>query len=148
MREIRYLRKIKVFSIATYIQTSPVRRTARILSEIHPVSKSSVHRWIKKFEERLPIITERKQRNLIAIDETVVKANRKRYYVYAVIDVERNELILMRVYTTRNYLTTKSFVKEVLDYCENKPKFIVDNAPWLIDALKSLGLEYEHQTFR
>ena len=124
MREIKYLRKIKVFSIATYIQTSPVRRTARILSEIHPVSKSSVHRWIKKFEERLPIITERKQRNLIAIDETVVKANRRRYYVYAVIDVERNELILMRVYTTRNYLTAKSFVKEVLDYCENKPKFI------------------------
>ena len=95
----------------------------------------------------MPIITERKQRNLIVIDETVVKANRKRYYVYAVIDVERDELILMRVYTTRNYLTTKSFVKEVLDYCENKPKFIVDNAPWLIDALKSLGLEYEHQTF-
>ena len=60
--------------------------------------------------------------------------------------MERNELILMRVYTTRNYLTTKSFVKEVLDYCENKPKF-VDKA-WLIDALKSLGLEYEHRTFR
>ena len=140
--------EIKVLGIAIYIQTSSVRRTARILSELHPVSKTSVWNWIKKFEEKLPITTEKKPRNLIAIDETVVKANRKHYYVYSAVDVERNELILMRVYTTRNYLTTKSFIKEVLNYCENKPKFIIDKAPWLIQALESLGLEYEHQTFR
>ena len=139
--------EIKVLGIATYIQTSSVRRTAKILSEIHPVSKTSVWNWIKKFEEKLPISSEKKARNLVAIDETVVKAN-KHYYIYAAIDVERNELILMRVYTTRNFLTTKSFIKEVLEYCENKPRFVVDKAPWLIDALKSLNLEYEHQTFR
>ena len=68
--------------------------------------------------------------------------------VYAAIDVERNELILMRVYPSRNYLTTKLFVSEVLKYCENKPKFIVDKAPWLIKVLESLGLDYEHQSFR
>jgi len=139
--------EIKVLGIATYIQTSSVRRTAKILSELHPVSKTSVWNWVKKFEEKLPI-TEKKVRNLVAIDETVVKANKKRYYIYAAIDVERNELILMRVYTTRNFLTTKSFIKEVLECCENKPRFVVDKAPWLIDALKSLNLEYEHQTFR
>ena len=38
----------------------------------------------------------------MAIAETIVKANRKRYYVYAAIDVDRNELILMRFYTSRN----------------------------------------------
>ncbi len=140
--------EIKVLGIATYVQTSSVRRTAKILSELHPVSKTSVWNWVKKFEEKLPISSEKKPRNLVAVDETVVKANRKHYYVYAAIDVGRNELILMRVYTTRNYLTTKSFIKEVLEYCENKPKFVVDKAPWLIDALESLGLEYEHQTFR
>jgi putative transposase len=76
----------------------------------------------------LPTSAEKEYRNLIAIDETVVKANKKKYYLYSAVDVERNELILMRVYTTRNYLTTKSFVKEVLNYCENKPKFVVDKA--------------------
>lgn len=91
------------------------------------VKRAKNHRWIKKFKEKLPITTEKKRRNLVAIDATVVKANEKRYYVYAAIDVKRNELILMRVYTTRNYLTTKSFVKEVLEYCENKPRFVVDN---------------------
>jgi len=34
------------------------------------------------------------------MDETVVKANRKHYYVYAAIGVEWNELILMRVAAT------------------------------------------------
>ena len=121
LREKQNILEIKVLGIATYIQTSSVRRTARILSELHPVSKTAIWNWIKKFEEKLPISAERKQRNLIAIDETVVKARKKKYYVYSAVDIERNELILMRVYTTRNYLTTKSFVKEVLEYCENKP---------------------------
>ena len=60
------------------------------------------------------IITEERERNLIAMDETIVKAGGKRYYVYSAVDVERNELILMRVYTARNYLATRSFVKKVL----------------------------------
>ena len=95
----------------------------------------------------MPIATEKKPRNLIDVDETVVKANKKRYYVYSAVDVERNELILMRVYTTRNWLVTRSFVKEVLKYCNNKPKFITDKAPWLVEALKSLNLEFEHEGF-
>ena len=96
----------------------------------------------------MPISMERKPRNLIALNETVVKANRERYYVFSAVDVERNELILMRVYTTRNYLTAKFFVKEVLNYCENKPKFVIDKASWLKRALESLRLEFEHETFR
>ncbi|MET1125036.1 MAG: hypothetical protein ABWW66_07250 [Archaeoglobaceae archaeon] len=60
-----------MLGIATYIQTSSVRRTARILSEIHLVSKTAV--WIKKWGE---ITTEKKPRNLV--DETVVKAGKKR----------------------------------------------------------------------
>ena len=69
---------------------------------------------------------ERKTRKIIVTDEITVKANREKYCVYAAIDVEGNELILMRVYLSRNYLITKLFISEVLKYCENKPKFIVD----------------------
>ncbi len=83
--------EIRIPGTATYVQTSSTRRTARILSEIHPVSHTAIWKWVKKFEQKLPVSTEKKQRNLIALDETVVKANRKRYYVYAAIDVERNE---------------------------------------------------------
>ena len=55
-----------------------------------------------------------------------MKSEQKKYYIFSAVDMEGNELILMRVYTTRNYLTAKSFIKEVLNYCENKPKFIID----------------------
>ncbi|MDF2955310.1 MAG: Transposase, partial [Candidatus Alkanophagales archaeon MCA70_species_2] len=80
-------------------------RAAGILSELHPVSKTSVRNWIKKRNlKRSYRLRQRKKRNLVASDETVVKARRKKYYVYSAVDVERNELI-MRVYTTRNYLT-------------------------------------------
>ena len=140
--------EIKILGIAIYFQTSSIRRTAKILSEIHPVSRTAVWRWIKKLEQKLPVSTEKKVRETIAVDETVVKANKKKYYVYAAIDVERNELILMRVYTTRNLLTSKYFVKEVLKFCENKPKFVIDKAPWLRKALDGLELHYEFETFR
>ncbi len=85
----------------------------------------------------MPTATEKKKRTLIAIDETVVKANKKRYFVYSAVDIERNELILMKVYPTRNWLITRSFVKEVLKYCENESKFVIDKAPWLIKVLIS-----------
>ena len=96
----------------------------------------------------MPTATEKKKRTLIAIDETVVKANKKRYFVYSAVDIERNELILMKVYATRNWLITRSFVKEVLKYCENESKFVIDRTSWLIDVLKSLNLEFEYEGFR
>ena len=95
--------EIKVLGIATYIQTSSISKNS--------FRASSLWNWIRKFEEKLPITTDKKQRNLIAIDETVVKARKKKYYVYSAVGVERNKLILMRVYPTRNYLTTKSSKK-------------------------------------
>ncbi|WP_048086633.1 IS6 family transposase [Ferroglobus placidus] len=100
---------IRILGVATYVQTSSTRRTAKILSEFRPVSHTAVWKWIKKFK-KLPISTEKN--------------------------------------TTRNILTARSFVKEVLNYCENEPKFLIDKAPWLRKAIESLGLEFEHQTFR
>ena len=85
---------------------------------------------------------------MIAIDETVVKANKKKFYTFSAIGVERNELVLMRVYTTRNILTARSFIRKVLKYCENEPKFLIDKAPWLKRAIESLGLDFNHEKFR
>jgi len=79
LKEKEFRTRSGLLGMATCIQTSSTRRTARILSEIHPVSHTAVWKWIKKLEEELPISTEKKQRNLIALDETIVKANKKRY---------------------------------------------------------------------
>ena len=66
------------------------------------------------------------------IDEAVIKSNGLNYFIYSSIDKGRIEIILMRVYISRNYLTFRSFVKETLTLCDNIPKFIVD---------KGLGLK-------
>lgn len=62
-------------------------------------------------------------------------------------DKGRNEVISMKVYTSRNYLTSKFFIKETLALCDKIPRFIVDKSPWLKDALDSLNLEYKHEIF-
>ena len=82
------------------------------------------------------------------MDETCVKVNGLDYWVYAVLDVDRNEVLSMRVYPSRNILTTKQFIDEVLNYCIGRPEFIVDNAPWLKHALEELGLTYNTEPFR
>jgi len=64
---------------------------------------------------RLCIKPSRIARRLIALDETCVKANGLEYWVYAAIDVDRNEIISMRVYPSRNSLATKLFIEECLE---------------------------------
>ncbi|MEM3551529.1 MAG: DDE-type integrase/transposase/recombinase [Candidatus Bathyarchaeia archaeon] len=137
---------LKVLGLAMYFQISSLRRAARVLSEFCMVSKTAVWKWVVKLRDKLNIASERKVRGFIAVDETCVNVNGEQYWVYSALDLDRNELISMRVYPTRNFLTSESFFKGVLKYCEGKPEFIVDSAPWLKDALVTLGLAYHHQT--
>jgi transposase-like protein len=46
----------------------------------------------------------------------------------------------------RSSLDAEIFLKQVLQYCENKPLILVDHGPWYVDALEKLGLEYEQVT--
>jgi transposase-like protein len=48
-------------------------------------------------------------RRLITLDETCVSINGLKHWVYAAID--RNEILSMRVFPSRNALTTKIFVE-------------------------------------
>ncbi|MHC1583283.1 MAG: hypothetical protein ACXQTM_01390 [Methanosarcinales archaeon] len=55
------------------LSTSSLGRTARVLF----LASSGLHRPLfgtGKFEERLPVVSEKNRRYLIALDETVVKA--------------------------------------------------------------------------
>jgi transposase-like protein len=69
-------------------------------------------------------------RRLIALDETCV--NELEYWVYP----------------SRNAPAAEQFIREVLKYYDGKPTFIVDNAPWLKQALEELGLPYNAESFR
>ena len=58
-------------------------------------------------------------RRLTALDETCVNE----YWVYAALDIDRNEILSMRVYPSRNGLAAEQFIREVLNYCDGKPTF-------------------------
>ena len=77
-----------------------------------------------------------------------VKANGAEYWVYTAIDVDRNEIISMRVFPSRSSLATKLFIEDVLKYCDGNPTFVVDRAPWLREILEELKLQYNQESFR
>jgi len=88
--------ELKVLGLAFYIQLSSLRRAARTLSEVHKVSKTAVWKWVRKLSEKVSIKPFKMCRRLIALDETCVKVNGLEYWVYAAIDVDRNEILSMR----------------------------------------------------
>jgi len=94
---------LKVLGLAMHFQTSSLR-TARVLSEYCRVSKTSVWKWIVKLRERLKISLEKKPRRLIAVDETCVKVNGQQYWVYSALDIDKNEIISMRVYPVKKHV--------------------------------------------
>jgi putative transposase len=60
-------------------------------------------------------------RRLIALDETYVKVNG--YWVYAALDVDRNEILSMRVYPSKNALAAEQFIRKVLKYRDGKQHY-------------------------
>ncbi len=82
------------------------------------------------------------------MDETCLKVNGKNIYVYSAVNAESKEIIYMKAFPSRNYFITPRFLIEVLRKCKNKPELVlIDKAPWLINAVKRLGLRYECRTF-
>jgi putative transposase len=139
---------LKVLGLAFYVQLCSLRRAARALSEVHRVSKTAVWKWVRKLSGKISIEPPRIPRRLVALDETCVKVNGLEYWVYAAIDVDKNEVLSMRVFPSRNVLATKLFIEEVLKHCDGTPTFAVDSAPWLTGVLKELGLKYNVESLR
>jgi transposase-like protein len=60
--------------------------------------------------------------------------------------VDTKEVLAFRASFTRSSLDAEIFLKRVLECCENKPTFLVDNVPWYRDAFERLGPEYRRET--
>jgi transposase-like protein len=58
-----------------------------------------------------------------------------------------NEIISMRTFSTMNSLATKLFIKEVLEYCDGNPTFVVYRTPWLREALEEMVISYNVESF-
>jgi transposase-like protein len=108
-------------------------------------SRESVRRWFHRFSKLFSV--ERRFRNTIAVDETVVKMHGLRAYVWSAVDVDSGEILAIYASRSRNILIALKFLRIVLDRCLNKPLIIVDRGPWYRWALEMLGLKYQYQTF-
>jgi transposase-like protein len=67
-------------------------------------------------------------------------------FLWAARDVDTKEVLAFRASFTRSSLDAEIFLKRVLECCENKPTFLVDNVPWYRDAFERLGPEYRRET--
>ena len=75
-------------------------------------------------------LPEKKERRLVAIDETVIKLEDKRIYIWVAIDVDTKECLA--VSKGRSRIEVYTFLKQMLKYCKNKPEIVVDRAPWYL----------------
>jgi len=101
--------EIKLAAVAMYLLSSSFRRIALLLN----VGKSTVHYWVDRFKDALECSSKEKMRKpviaRIAVDETVLKYNGRKCYLFAALDIERNKIIHLKVYPARNALTAYSF---------------------------------------
>jgi putative transposase len=108
-------------------------------------SRESVRKWFHRFSKIFSV--EKKFRNTIAVDETVVKMHGLRAYVWSAVDVDSGEILAIYASRGRNILIALKFLRMVMDRCINKPLVIVDRGPWYRWALERLGLKYRYQRF-
>jgi transposase-like protein len=86
-------------------------------------------------------------RRPVAVGETVLKVNGQTCYLWAAIDVDTKEVLVVYASRGRGIPCAVKFLRKVLDSCEGKPAIVVDRGPWYRWALDRLGITYIHEAF-
>ena len=106
--------------------------------------RSTVHNWIQKAELQP---TEGRTPNYVAVDETVIRVNDQRYWLFAAVDPDTNHLLHVRLFPTRNQALTEMFLAELREkHLVDDAIFLVDGAPWLQAACHRQSLRFQHAT--
>jgi transposase-like protein len=108
-------------------------------------ARSTVHNWVQKSD----LVPEAgRDPDKIALDETVVKINGERFWLYAAVEPETSVILYVELYPARNLATTKMFLRELAEKHDvDEAEFLVDGAPWLQAGLFELGMHFRHETF-
>jgi transposase-like protein len=67
-------------------------------------------------------------------------------FLWAARDVDTKEVLTFRASFTRSSMDAEIFLEQILEYCENKPLFLVEKGPGYREAFEKLGLDYRHET--
>ena len=151
LREKRIFRRartddrIRALGIVLYHLGVSLRDTSLVLERFTPRSHEAVRQWYER--ARFLFEARRTRRRALAVDETMVKVKGIWMYVWAAIDVDTWEVVTAWASFSRSNFEGYSFIRKVMEYCENTPLFYVDKGPWYRYALTRLGLPWEHSTF-
>jgi len=91
--------------------------------------KSTVHNWVHKADLQPE---EGHSPDHVAVDETVIQLGDERYWLYAAVDPETNELLHTKLEPTRTNVLAHAFFTEL------REKHDVDDAVFLVDGATPL----------
>ena len=104
-------------------------------------SRTAIHNWVQKADLQ-PTGTHAS--NQIAVDETVIRLNGERHWLYAAVDPETNDFLHSRLYSRRTNWTTREFLQELREkHSVENCTFLIDEATHLISTLTDLGLRFQ-----
>jgi transposase-like protein len=91
-------------------------------------SRESVRIWVHRFSSLFR--PSRRVRRPVAVGETVLKVNGQTCYLWAAIDVDTKEVLVVYASRGRGIPCAVKSLRKVLDSCEGKPAIVVDRGPW------------------
>ena len=82
----------------------------------------------------------------VAVDETVIQLNDERYWLYAAVDPQTNELLHTKLESTTNKVLAHSFLTELSEkHGVSDAVFLVDGSHSLQDACHRHGFDFRYE---
>ena len=106
-------------------------------------SRTAIHNWVQKANVQPDSDAEP---NHIAVDETVIRVNDERHWLYAAVDPTTNEILHVRLFQTRTTQLTVLFLRQLREQQQiEQATILVDGATYLASALDRLGLDFRYE---
>jgi len=114
----------KVIALLVYHAGLSYRKTSAIIGNIEPFSYEALRKWCKK--NVAVFHPQRKQRRVIAVDETKAKWEGRQMYSWNAIAIEDHIVLVVYVSMSKTSFDVLYFMKLVFNTCENKPYILFD----------------------
>jgi len=106
-------------------------------------ARSTIHNWVHKADlqpepGRCP--------DQVAVDETVIRLNDEKYWLYAAVNPETNELLHTKLEPTTTKVLAHSFLTELSEKHDvSDAVFLVDGSHSLQDACQRHGFDFRYE---
>jgi putative transposase len=104
-------------------------------------SRTAIHNWVQKADLQPDSDV---APNQIAVDETVIRVNGQRHWLFAAVDPDSNQFLHVRLFQTRTIQLAVLFLRELREKQHlSDVTFLVNGAHHLTNALDQLGLRFQ-----